>query len=652
MVLRILLAAILVLCAAASQAFEEDFYMRVSWVKTLKGFLAELEKKDADHRQLTVEERRFLRDFSLFESAWADARFDCFYGGWPSTLVSVGERRLCQSPKNLRSFTNSPCAENQLRCQPLLFGAGHCAPFGSSEERRSAYASCEKSFQKSGASYDFLRALGQRELEDLRELSKLAGEICRSGRKGTQKNTGMCRELLMKFDHGLLSIDRGWRESFPETPPAPRRASVPVAPVASAPLPPEDCPEETPAPQIKELKAIGALSLDQMYDTLREKFLRSPFCDPMLVVSDPAERPNPFLLRELSRDLGFLDVFNFSHPMSEDPRLTQVLEKYHLSPATQTEIPGLLQRITSEALGSEPRKRAILELRVTLLKDFAQDTAAQTQLRGTVKSALADNHIFQRDGAGNISCPFVSKDAFKKAMEGRSRMLQSTGSSLSKKDQLTVVDYSRPSNERRLFVIDLNSLDVVHNTWVAQGGGNGNGKGQDGFGSSPEMSNRPGSNLSSDGFVIATQAASGARFGPNVLLRGIDQNNTNMAARSVILHGWTSPMDDYSNGVSRYDFSTGTYGPTQDPVRTLLTVNPASASAAELENAVQNIRSSTWVSEYLMPTEGCLGVPKVRLGHLDRRGRNKTQLELLREDLPGSLLFNYSGPQMTSRYFQ
>jgi hypothetical protein len=50
-------------------------------------------------------------------------------------------------------------------------------------------------------------------------------------------------------------------------------------------------------------------------------------------------------------------------------------------------------------------------------------------------------------------------------------------------------------------------------------------------------------------------------------------------------------------------------------------------------------------------TNGCIGVPEANARQLDRKGRNMSQLELLREDLPGSIIMNYSGPEMKSKFF-
>src|SRR5690606_19981602 len=108
---------------------------------------------------------------------------------------------------------------------------------------------------------------------------------------------------------------------------------------------------------------------------------------------------------------------------------------------------------------------------------------------------------------------------------------------------------------------------VLHNTWVAHGSGSDNqAVGIDGFGSSPKMSNTNGSLMSSDGFILAGPAAVGSLYGPNVQLQGIDKNNTNIASRAIVLHGWNSPMSGYNIGVSDYNSSRENFDPPIDVI--------------------------------------------------------------------------------------
>ena len=56
---------------------------------------------------------------------------------------------------------------------------------------------------------------------------------------------------------------------------------------------------------------------------------------------------------------------------------------------------------------------------------------------------------------------------------GLTAYLKARQEGLDQKQLLTVVDYSKPSNERRLWVIDLKNAKVLFNTWVAHGQNSG-----------------------------------------------------------------------------------------------------------------------------------------------------------------------------------
>ena len=71
----------------------------------------------------------------------------------------------------------------------------------------------------------------------------------------------------------------------------------------------------------------------------------------------------------------------------------------------------------------------------------------------------------------------------------------------------------------------------------------------------------------------------------------------------------------------------------------------------DLFDLTQEVSSAASARDRIDATDGCLGVPDTQMGHADRKGRHKSQLELLREDLPGTLMFNYTGPGKTKSQY-
>jgi hypothetical protein len=95
---------------------------------------------------------------------------------------------------------------------------------------------------------------------------------------------------------------------------------------------------------------------------------------------------------------------------------------------------------------------------------------------------------------------------------------------------LTVIDYTRPSTERRLWVIDLVRVRVVFHELVAHGKNSGDNLTQ-------FFSNAHGSLMTSLGFFVTGSSYVGAN-GYSLRLLGRDAGvNDNAFARAIVLHG-------------------------------------------------------------------------------------------------------------------
>ena len=101
---------------------------------------------------------------------------------------------------------------------------------------------------------------------------------------------------------------------------------------------------------------------------------------------------------------------------------------------------------------------------------------------------------------------------------------------LSDKKMLTVVDFEKPSTEKRLWVIDLAEKRVVFNSLVAHGKNSGENIAQ-------SFGNLVNSEKSSLGFYV-TQDVYMGKHGLSLKLAGMDENfNTNALERCVVMHG-------------------------------------------------------------------------------------------------------------------
>jgi hypothetical protein len=102
---------------------------------------------------------------------------------------------------------------------------------------------------------------------------------------------------------------------------------------------------------------------------------------------------------------------------------------------------------------------------------------------------------------------------------------------LDSKQLLTVIDYSKPSTEKRLWVFDLKNNRTLFNTWVSHGKNSG------GL-SATSFSNNPGSLKSSIGLFLTDYAPYMGGNGYSLRLNGLEPGiNHNAYKRSVVVHG-------------------------------------------------------------------------------------------------------------------
>jgi len=115
-------------------------------------------------------------------------------------------------------------------------------------------------------------------------------------------------------------------------------------------------------------------------------------------------------------------------------------------------------------------------------------------------------------------------EIYKRAFDGISAL------PAAKKNILTIIDFSRPSSERRFFVIDLAHRKLLYQTLVAHGKNSGTVE-------CSRFSNRPNSLQSSPGFFLTAETYSG-KHGYSMRLDGMEAGiNDQARARAIVIHG-------------------------------------------------------------------------------------------------------------------
>jgi len=106
------------------------------------------------------------------------------------------------------------------------------------------------------------------------------------------------------------------------------------------------------------------------------------------------------------------------------------------------------------------------------------------------------------------------------------------------KQYVTIIDYSKPSSERRLWVIDVRTGKVLFNTWVSHGKNSGSV-------TATSFSNEQGSLKSSLGVFVTDEGPYMGGNGYSLRLVGLERGiNDNAYRRNVVIHGaWYADPD-------------------------------------------------------------------------------------------------------------
>lgn len=145
------------------------------------------------------------------------------------------------------------------------------------------------------------------------------------------------------------------------------------------------------------------------------------------------------------------------------------------------------------------------------------------------KKAAFEGHVQQVYTTIGLKSAGLDAEVFKKAYVGFQN-LKIQGKTSPTKSILTIVDFTKSSNKKRLWTIDLNSGKVLMNSLVAHGRNTGEGKAE-------KFSNTPNSYMSSLGFYVTDKTYFG-KHGLSLKLRGMDQGfNTNAMSRAIVVHG-------------------------------------------------------------------------------------------------------------------
>jgi L,D-transpeptidase catalytic domain len=169
-------------------------------------------------------------------------------------------------------------------------------------------------------------------------------------------------------------------------------------------------------------------------------------------------------------------------------------------------------------------------------------------------SSPTGNHIIFTDSAIKAEVPVINpvktnlydslklsslglaRQAYDYAMQGFNYLVE-TGK-LTNQAIISIIDFTQPSSQKRLFVIDLKNYRILFNTYVAHGVNSGRE-----FAS--QFSNTPESNKSSLGFYVTSNTYIGSN-GYSLRLNGLERGiNDNAGSRDIVMHGADYVNEEY-----------------------------------------------------------------------------------------------------------
>lgn len=131
----------------------------------------------------------------------------------------------------------------------------------------------------------------------------------------------------------------------------------------------------------------------------------------------------------------------------------------------------------------------------------------------------------------------VDYTLFEQAMEGYNLIKEK------KKEMITLIDFTKPSTEERLYVLDLRERKMIHSSLVAHGKNSGELY-------ATSFSNKYGSYKSSLGFYLTENTYMG-RNGYSLILEGLEKGiNDRARERAIVVHGasYSNPSVISSSG--------------------------------------------------------------------------------------------------------
>lgn len=161
-----------------------------------------------------------------------------------------------------------------------------------------------------------------------------------------------------------------------------------------------------------------------------------------------------------------------------------------------------------------------------------------------------ENHFIELINSNSINERFdvPQRDILSLGIKGFLKLKES--GSMPEGKPLTVIDFSLPSTEKRMWIIDMEDGVILHHGYVSHGRNSGDLMAR-------KFSNKNSSYMSSLGFYLTAETYHG-KHGYSLRLDGLEPGfNDNARERAIVIHGADYAREDFINQTGRLGRSLG-----------------------------------------------------------------------------------------------
>lgn len=176
---------------------------------------------------------------------------------------------------------------------------------------------------------------------------------------------------------------------------------------------------------------------------------------------------------------------------------------------------------------------------------ISADASLENKFHKTIISIDAE-YINNNPLNGNYNLPSI--DILNYALSGYQRVVHEEG--LPESKPLTVIDFSLPSTQKRLWIIEMNSGKIIHHGFVSHGRNSGDLMAK-------KFSNTHSSYMSSLGFYLTGETYQG-KHGYSLRLDGLESGfNDKARERAIVIHGAAYAEEEFIHQTGRLGRSLG-----------------------------------------------------------------------------------------------